>query len=57
MAQDSGEKSGERDKRHDHGGKGLGWPPPKQTTPPKGWTQKTMHHPAARVGEIKHGKG
>jgi hypothetical protein len=56
MAGDSGERPGERDHRHDHRGKGLGWPPPK-TTPPRGWTNKTMHHPATRIGELKHGKG
>lgn len=56
MAGDSGGRSGERDHRHDHRGKGLGWPPPKKTSPPRGWTSKTMHHPATRVGELKHGK-
>jgi len=24
--------------------------------PPRAWTNKTMHHPATRIGEIKHGK-
>lgn len=23
---------------------------------PRSWTNKTMHHPATRIGEIKHGK-
>ena len=23
---------------------------------PRSWTSKTMHHPATRIGEIKHGK-
>lgn len=22
----------------------------------RSWTNKTMHHPATRIGEIKHGK-
>ena len=30
--------------------------PPKTTQAPKSWTNKTMHHPATRIGEIKHGK-
>jgi len=23
---------------------------------PRSWTNKTMHHPATRIGEMKHGK-
>ena len=23
---------------------------------PRSWTNKSMHHPATRIGEIKHGK-
>ena len=23
---------------------------------PRAWTNKTMHHPATRIGEMKHGK-
>jgi hypothetical protein len=23
---------------------------------PRSWTNKTMHHPATRIGEIRHGK-
>jgi hypothetical protein len=26
------------------------------SSPPRAWTSKTMHHPATRIGEIKHGK-
>ena len=26
------------------------------TSAPRSWTNKTMHHPATRIGEIKHGK-
>ena len=55
MAGDSGGRPGEHDHRHDHRGKGLGWPPPKNA-PKRGWTSKTMHHPATRIGELKHGK-
>ncbi len=56
MAGDSGGRPGEHDHRYDHRGKGLGWPPLKKTAPPRGWTSKTMHHPATRIGELKHGK-
>jgi hypothetical protein len=30
--------------------------PTRVTQPPKSWTNKSMHHPATRIGEIKHGK-
>ena len=30
--------------------------PGRASTPPRAWTNKTMHHPATRIGEIKHGK-
>jgi hypothetical protein len=26
------------------------------TSAPRSWTNKTMHHPATRIGEIKRGK-
>jgi hypothetical protein len=26
------------------------------TQVPRSWTNKSMHHPATRIGEIKHGK-
>jgi hypothetical protein len=33
------------------------WPQTRRTTsPPRAWTSKTMHHPATRIGEIKHAK-
>jgi hypothetical protein len=33
------------------------WPRQSRTnSPPRSWTNKTMHHPATRIGEIKHGK-
>jgi hypothetical protein len=31
--------------------------PRRSAQPPRTWTGKTMHHPATRIGEIKHGKG
>ncbi len=32
-------------------------PDPRGTTrAPQAWTNKTMHHPATRIGEIRHGK-
>ena len=34
-----------------------GWPAPsKIKVPPPARSGKTMHHPATRIGEIKHGK-
>jgi hypothetical protein len=56
MTGDSEGRSGARDQRRDHHGRGLGWPVPKKSSPPRGWTNKTMHHPATRIGELKHGK-
>ena len=33
------------------------WPGPQQTkSAPRSWTNKSMHHPATRIGEIRHGK-
>jgi hypothetical protein len=32
------------------------WQDPHGTQAPRSWTNKTMHHPATRIGEIKHGK-
>ena len=33
------------------------WPHARRTTAlPRAWTNKMMHHPATRIGEIKHGK-
>ena len=33
------------------------WPRPQQIkAPTTSWSSKTMHHPAFRIGEIKHGK-
>jgi hypothetical protein len=45
-------------KQHRHGTDSSNWPSPDRVKgskrPP--WSGKTMHHPAFRVGEIKHGK-
>jgi hypothetical protein len=44
-------------KRPEHQKGHRGWPVPvKGGDPAPGWNSKTMHHPAFRVGEIKHGK-
>ena len=33
------------------------WPVPRKASPiPLAWSSKTMHHPATRIGEMKHGK-
>jgi hypothetical protein len=44
-------------KKHtSHAGHGT-WPRPEQIkAPPVSRTGKSMHHPAFRIGEIKHGK-
>ena len=38
--------------RHEH----ERWQDPHGAPAPRSWTNKTMHHPATRIGEIKHGK-
>jgi len=45
-------------KRHRHAPDHSAWSPPGQLkkSPRPTWSGKTMHHPAFRVGEIKHGK-
>jgi hypothetical protein len=45
-------------KRHRHGADRSSWPSPDQIkgTRRPTWSGKTMHHPAFRIGEIKHGK-
>jgi hypothetical protein len=32
------------------------WQDPHGAQAPRSWTNKSMHHPASRIGEIKHGK-
>jgi hypothetical protein len=56
-ADPTGKASGGDGRKHDHRGKWLAWPvPSKAKSPPKSWNSKTMHHPATRIGEMKHGK-
>ena len=44
-------------RRHEHPAEHAGRPAPaKRKTPLPTWNNKTMHHPATRIGEIKHGK-
>ena len=43
-------------RRHEHHSGSGTWPPAGSKAPPQGWNNKTMHHPATRIGEIKHGK-
>jgi hypothetical protein len=39
--------------QHTHGR----WQDPRAANAaPRSWTNKSMHHPATRIGEIKHGK-
>jgi hypothetical protein len=53
---DEGAKRSRSERRHEqHRGAGT-WPPAASKTPPPAWNNKTMHHPATRIGEIKHGK-
>jgi hypothetical protein len=44
-------------RRHEHHDESPGRPEPaKSKKPGPTWNNKTMHHPATRIGEIKHGK-
>jgi hypothetical protein len=45
-------------KHHHHDDQRRGWRGAAQVrrAPRTTWSGKTMHHPAFRVGEIKHGK-
>jgi len=47
-------KAASKKARHAH----ERWRDPRIATTrmPRSWTSKTMHHPATRIGEIKHGK-
>jgi len=52
-ADDQSRKTSAKKGRHAH----EHWQDPKGAgQPPKSWTNKSMHHPATRIGEIKHGK-
>ena len=44
-------------KRHEHQQERRSWPATSKTkSQPPSWNNKTMHHPATSIGEIKHGK-
>ena len=44
-------------RRHEPRDERPGWPvATRRKGPPTTWNNKTMHHPATRIGEIKHGK-
>jgi hypothetical protein len=44
-------------RRHEHREDAPARPAPvKGRSPRPNWSNKTMHHPATRIGEIKHGK-
>ena len=50
---DSRQKDPAKKTRHEH----ETWSHTRRaSSPPHAWTNKTMHHPATRIGEIKHGK-
>jgi hypothetical protein len=50
---DSSPKAPAKQRRHER----ASWPGSRQaTSPPRAWTNKSMHHPATRIGEVKHGK-
>ncbi len=53
---DEGAKRSRSERRHAHREDPGTWPPARGKTPPPAWNNKTMHHPATRIGEIKHGK-
>jgi len=53
---DEGEKRSRSERRHAHREESGNWQPAGSKTPPPAWNNKTMHHPATRIGEIKHGK-
>jgi hypothetical protein len=48
---DHSPKGSSKKSRHPHERR-----PDPRGTAPRSWTNKTMHHPATRIGEIKHGK-
>ncbi len=54
---DHSHKSSEKDSAPKPSHPHQRWQDPKGASqPPRSWTNKTMHHPATRIGEIKHGK-
>jgi hypothetical protein len=53
---DEGAKRSRSERRHAHREEQQSWLPARSKTPPPAWNSKTMHHPATRIGEVKHGK-
>jgi len=53
---DEGTKRSRSERRHAHREDPVTWVPAATKTPPPAWNSKSMHHPATRIGEIKHGK-
>ena len=50
---DQGQKASGKKGQHTH----ERWQVPHSASQaPRSWTSKSMHHPATRIGEIKHGK-
>jgi len=54
--EDEGAQRNRGERRHAHREEPGSWAPAKSKAPPPAWNNKTMHHPATRIGEIKHGK-
>jgi hypothetical protein len=53
QGQEQDRKSSSQKPKHQH----ERWQDPRTTVQaPRAWTNKTMHHPATRIGEIRHGK-
>jgi hypothetical protein len=54
---DGGREKVPSSKRHDHRHERATWPAtPATKSQPPSWNNKSMHHPATRIGEVKHGK-
>jgi len=52
-ADDPSHKGQAKKSQHQH----QRWQDPRAAAQaPRSWTNKSMHHPATRIGEIKHGK-
>jgi hypothetical protein len=55
--EESGGAQNRSARRHEHRDDRPRWPgTAKRRESPTTWNNKTMHHPATRIGEIKHGK-
>jgi hypothetical protein len=53
---DEGTRRSRSERRHAHHEEPENRLPARSKTPPPAWNDKTMHHPATRIGEIKPGK-